>query len=265
MKIKADFHNHPEGNFGQVVDIATRNLENGILGYINTAKTTHYEEFLKTIDYDVRNLKNAIETKQGLSIIRGQEIPTILSDGKIGEIVILGLKENLPINQKLEETLIRAQGEGGRIYGPHLFLPDSIGEELKRNPKLMGYFDALEVYNSQAGLFDGLKFFNPNKKAQEFYDEFIKKDLDIGAFSSTDRGGIGRSYSMVNSLDLKDSDTLLDSLKKELRNHKDISLDQQTPLRLAALMHSAKVLTFDKVLANIPYLNDWLKKKELIH
>lgn len=266
MEIKVDLHNHPTGKYPRIINTVLKNLgQKGVLGYVNYADTDPYSKFLGTIRTDIKNLENAIYLEEDVLIIRGQEIPTTLSNGKIGEVVVFGLKQNLPIHLKLEELLKRAKGEGGVIYGPHPFLPDSIGRELKKNPKLIEYFHALEIYNSQAGLFDGLGPINVNKKAQEFYENEIKENYSIGALSSTDRFRIGKSYSILDPLDLKDSDTLVNSLKQNIIKHKDTSQDRQSPLRMLSLIHATKVLTFDKILANIPYINDWLKKHELIH
>ncbi|MBT4166198.1 hypothetical protein HOE04_04135 [archaeon] len=266
MKIKADLHNHPSGNFKKVVETCRKNLGvGGTLGYVNYADMDLYSKFLKGRDRDIRDFGNGFYSfKDYVTILRGQEIPVICSDGKMGEIVVFGLENNLECHLSLKETLRISLENGGINYIPHPFLSDSIGEELKMDLDLLEYFDALEIYNSQAGLFDGLGFLDVNQKAQRFY-ELVGRDYMIGGISSTDRGGIGKSYSLIDGLDLGCMDSVKESLKESLSRHKDCFEDEQVALRGKALMHVGKVIACDNIGAKIPGVNGLLKKFELVH
>lgn len=82
---------------------------------------------------NAKNYKNFV-------IITGAEIRT-----KFGEIIGLGIKEDIPMRLSIEETIEKIHDAGGIAVAPHPFgkylFKKSVGEKIKM-------VDAVEVYNS---------------------------------------------------------------------------------------------------------------------
>ena len=121
------------------------------------------------------------------------------------------------------------------------FYIDGIGQYLEKNPSLLEYFDAIEVHNGEAVWLPLFTPRNANQKARGFYEE-IKSDFDIGALSSSDGhsfGEIGSSYSYLPQIEFRDSETLTSSLRKAIREHKNLDNDRRHNSTFPALNHAA--------------------------
>ena len=110
---------------------------------------------------DHGTVKGAIETEKiardsGLLIIPGQEIKT-----QSGEIIVLGIREDIESHLSLEETCKWISRQGGFLIIPHPFdrFRSGIGDRIKR---IEGQIDAIEAFNSR------ILFNSFNKKAEEF-------------------------------------------------------------------------------------------------
>ncbi len=120
-------------------------------------------------------------------IITGSEIKT-----KEGEIIALGIKENVPIELTIEETVEKIHELGGIAIAPHPF-GSFIFRRCTGRKGLMA--DAIEVYNST--LTKG-----QNKKALDMAQLF-KKSITAGSDAHSSRN-VGNAGVMVNGDPIED-------------------------------------------------------------
>ncbi len=123
----------------------------------------------------------------GLLVLVGQEIKT-----NSGEIIVFGVRQTLPKNRPLLETIKSAKGKGGFIVVPHPF--DMMRRGIGRGNllRIMDNIDAVEVLNSKT------IFGRFNRKARQFCD---KHGLPMVAGSDAHmRQYIGTCYTEIDSM-----------------------------------------------------------------
>jgi len=248
-KIKVDLHNHlktlsgMDGLFNKTVDKVRTSLgAEGVIVVVNY-EDKRYESFINQKGYDRINIGNAIYIpEKNILIIKGQEIPTKQKNHPL----IIGLKENMHLKsgRTLEDTCKEAVDNNGITIGVHPFYVEGVGPYLEKNENLLNYFDGIEIHNGEANIWiPGIAPANANKKAQEFYEK-IKDKYDIGAISCSDGHSlyeIGSSYTILEKLNIKNSETLNESLRSSIRRHKDFSQDKQKNSYIGALDHIFKL------------------------
>jgi hypothetical protein len=202
-----------------------------------------YELFSELEGYRREDLGNALYIPQKeILIIKCQEVFT-----KEGDILVLGLPKNCQINYrirktKLEDALKQAKDYNGIVISCHPFFVQGPGNYFEKHPKLLELVDAVGVYNGNSWMFIP-RFLNANKKAQEFYEN-AQKDYDIGAISSSDGHSIaevGSSYTILDQPCFKNSETLVSSLRKSIRAHKDSSEDKKHRSIIKSTDHAIRV------------------------
>jgi len=226
MTIKADLHNHfrtgssfKDEDFDKVIDIAAERIgENGVLGLTNF-NDSRYESFINLKGYDRQNLGNAVYIpEKKILIVKGQEIPA-----KEGHILALGIKENkhLKWGNSLEDTIKEAKDNNGIIVADHPFFKYGLGDYLKNNLNYLKDFDGIEVFNGECVGIPGLTPFKANKKSSEFLKVLRKQGYSIGGIATSDSHSfyeIGKNYSHLGVLDIKNSETIASSLRKEIKS-----------------------------------------------
>jgi len=131
--------------------------------------------------------------------------------------------------------------------------------DLKKDPDLLKFFDAIEVHNGEAALW--LPFITPrraNQRAQEFYDAF-KYEFKIGRIVTSDGHSlneIGTSWTRIYMpiySEIGSAEQLIDSLRGEIKatNMRALSgvayeqeHEQKMNSRFMAAMHSAALLPY---------------------
>jgi len=217
-------------DFNKTINLAEQKLgANGILGLVN-GNDNRYKNFINKKGYERINLGNSVYVpNKNILIINGQEIFT-----KQGHLLVIGLSENQRIKLKdLEDSLKQARDNNSIIIAPHPFFFQGIGSELIHNPKLLKYFDAIEINNGEA--------IYGNKKTKMFY-KLIKEDYDIGALSSSDGHSlyeIGSNYTLLENPE-KD----INKLRKSIKQHKDYSSDKQKFSFLGFAKHSFETIGY---------------------
>ena len=120
-------------------------------------------------------------------IVTGSEIKT-----KEGEIIALGIKENVPIGLTIEETVEKIHDLGGIVTAPHPF-GSFIFRRCAGRKGLMA--DAIEVYNSTLTK-------SQNKKALDMAQLF-KKSVTAGSDAHSSRN-VGNAGIIVNGNPIED-------------------------------------------------------------
>jgi hypothetical protein len=145
--LKADFHIH--SHFSADSDMAPETI-------IKTAKQRGLDIIAVT---DHNTIRGGLETQKiakALIVFVGAEIKT-----KVGEVIGLNLKKDVPPYLSLAETCSLIRGQGGLVFIPHPFdkFRSGIGKEME---KIIDFVDAVEVFNARtmANRF--------NKEAMEF-------------------------------------------------------------------------------------------------
>ncbi len=223
--IKADLHNHlrtfthaKEGDFDLAVDLAYKRLGlGGILGLVNFVETRYELYSQQKSKYGRRVLGNAVYVpEKDILIVKGQEIAT-----KQGHLLVLGLRErkHLHSGRTLEDSLKEAKDNNGIIIADHPFYKEGVGNYL--TGKLLEQIDALEL-NGEASWIPGITPINANLKAINYFLD-IKDDFDIGIIANSDGHSffeLGKSFTYFPQPDLKNSETLVSSLRRGIRNAK---------------------------------------------
>jgi predicted metal-dependent phosphoesterase TrpH len=122
--------------------------------------------------------KRAEELKLPLLVLSGIEVST-----SEGHVIVLGIKENIPPNLTLHETINTARQKGGIVVAPHPFKIRSIGYASK-------YVDAIETFNSRC-------VFGENKKAKEM--ALTLRKPEVGGSDSHMLATIGLGYTEINA------------------------------------------------------------------
>lgn len=92
--------------------------------------------------------------------------------------------------------------------------------------------DGIEVNNREA--------FYGNKNTKIFY-ELIKDDYNIGALSFSDGHSlpeIGLSYTLLEKPGIQNSEKLIESLRKSIKEHKNYSKNKQYSSFLSSFSHA---------------------------
>ncbi len=182
MRFDLHIHsNHSSDCYLKVDDILKQAVERGLDGI---AICDH-----NTIEGSLIAKKRAEELNLPLIVLTGAEISTAE-----GHVIVLGIKENIPSNLPLQETVRIARERGGVVIAPHPFKIRSIGHAAK-------YADAIETFNSRC-------IFGENKKAEELALTFGKPQVGgsdshmlvtIGlGFTEVDAGS--DEYSVLNAI-----------------------------------------------------------------
>ncbi|MBU0894316.1 MAG: hypothetical protein KKF48_04520 [Nanoarchaeota archaeon] len=268
--MNVDLHNHlgPNGTnpgFDETIDIAYSRLgDGGIFGICNDGPDdSRYEKFVnqKPEKYErifTDDFKKYVYVPQKrISIVKVEEV-----EPREGHFLAVGMpsikriwkNKNPP---SLEDALKSAEDFDAIKIIVHPFSRDGLGEYLNENFPLLEEFDAWEVYNASAELLiPGLLPKNANKKAQDYYKNFIDQNTPLGSFSSigacafTDGHSaevIGTSYTKI-----KDNGGLfLLMLKSGIKQNKNFDNLYMQPAKKDALKHCyhmAKQIAF-KILA----------------
>jgi hypothetical protein len=192
--------------------------ENGVLGLTNF-NDSRYESFINLKGYDRQNLGNAVYIpEKKILIIKGQEIPT-----KEGHILALGIKENKHLKEgnSLDETIKEIKDNNGIIIADHPFFKYGLGDYLGKNLNYLNDLDAIEIFNGECVGIPGLTPFKSNNKSSEFLKEIRKKGYSLGGIATSDSHSfyeIGKNYSLLDTIDLKNSETITSSLRKEIKS-----------------------------------------------
>lgn len=258
MKVKADLHNHLSTLREDLSGLAEKAIENarknlgsqGILCIINAQDRGigRYETFISGLrNYDIYDIGNAVYIpKKTIYVSKGQEVFT---KDKRGHLLVLGLDNGVKLEDRisLEDSLKQAKDIGGIIVLDHPCFIDGV---IARNPELylnyfeQGLIDGIEVHNGEACL-PIPRYFSANKKAQNLFYQLMQK-YNIGAISSSDGHSlreIGTSYTLLEQPSFENADSLRETLRKSIREHKDFSQDKQTNSYLTALNHGMKLIT----------------------
>lgn len=202
-----------------------------------------YEVFLGLKGYDRQDLGNGFYVpEKKILVIRAQEVFT-----REGDILVFGFDKKHLIGKgdfkkrSIEDSIKEAEDYGGIIGIDHGYFLRGAIPYLRKNPKLLGKIDTIEVHNGNAWLpIPG--HLHSNKKAQEFYKE-INKYYNIGAFCSSDGHSIneiGSSYSEIEKIDITNANRLNSSLRKSIKNHKNFSKDKKKNSYFGTLVHAVK-------------------------
>lgn len=134
-------------------------------------------------------------------MIVGEEIMTLQ-----GEIIGLFLKQRIPPQMSVEETIAQIKAQDGLVYAPHPLEKLRRGLNLKTLIKIASHIDIVEVFNART------KERWLSKKVEQFASEHR-----LALASSSDAHGIrgfGTAYSvMPQSLN---KETLVSGLKQAL-------------------------------------------------
>lgn len=122
--------------------------------------------------------KRAEELNLPLLVLSGIEVSTAE-----GHVIILGIKENIPQNLTLQETIKIARERGGVVIAPHPFKIRSIGAAAKDT-------DAIETFNSRC-------IFGENKKAKEL--AFMLRKTEVGGSDSHMLATIGLGFTEIDA------------------------------------------------------------------
>jgi hypothetical protein len=228
--VKVDLHNHlkTRGNFesedfGRLINSTYKKLGAGGVVGITTCmgeNTWNYEKFLKFGGNEIEDLGNAFYVpKKNILVIKSEQVVT-----KQGHLLVVGLKKCREIShgKDLEDTIKIARDENCLVFANLPFYKYGVGSCLQKKPKLLESIDGIEIHNGEATLFSP----GSNKKSQCFYSQIKKDHPDLVAISTSDGHSffeIGSSYTEIPELDLKNSETIIKSLKENLKrplNHK---------------------------------------------
>jgi len=136
---------------------------------------------------------------------------------KKGDLLIFGLDRDFhpPHGNSLEDTLKFADDNLGVVIGTELFSRSTVGETLMKNPKLLEYFDAIQVHDAQLSPWQ-------NRATQRFYDE-VKGDFpNLGQISCTDNHHWkpGVSYTIVDAINpsaIRNSADAIEEFRNRIR------------------------------------------------
>lgn len=254
-KVKADLHNHLEGNgsfssFNDVIDHAERKLgKGGIFSVVNISKDDYrYEKFAESPGYERENLGNSIYVpEKEILIIKGHEVIK-----KKGHLLILGLPEYKNIQSNSYADIFKETREeyNGIVIADHPFYREGIMNYLEENPiridEILSQLDGWEVFNATGELwFPGILPKASNEKSRNFYMTEIKPYYDVGAISSTDGHQvkvIGRSYTLLDSPEKTSSEVFNNSLRQSIRSNKDLINLVTVPNKWEASIHASLMI-----------------------
>ncbi len=265
-KIKADLHEHwrtpskiKENDFNNIVNTAHKRLgKGGIVGLVNF-EDNRYEAITRLKGYSRENLGNAVYVpEKEITLIRGQEIPT-----KEGHLLSLALPEdlNLPSGEPIKETVKRIRDNNGIVVVDHPFYFEGIGGYLSKNQETLEDIDALEVWNASAcfGIaFTPLKI-NANKMALEFFNSIKNNFPYLGGLCVQDghsKYEFARSYSVLEDISRENSETISNSLRSSIRQHRNFEDDKRAKYfgKIGAIDHITNlilILGYEKISSRI--------------
>jgi predicted metal-dependent phosphoesterase TrpH len=177
MKLKVDLHTHT--TFSKDGGQSPESL-------VETALAHGFDAIAVTDHNTVEGSLSAERCARGRIIVfPGQEVVT-----EKGEIVILNLRETLPVGRGLEDTVRLAKEKGGFVIVPHPFdlMRRGIGNNLG---SILGQVDAIEAFNSRT---IWTRF---NRRALE-YAESKGKPMVAGSDAHFPEE-IGKTYMLISS------------------------------------------------------------------
>jgi predicted metal-dependent phosphoesterase TrpH len=189
--LKLDLHIHSqysEDGTGTHLEIAKILKKKGLNGM---AVTDH-----NTVEGGLSALKVA---SKDFIVIPGVEIST-----KDGHIIALNIKENIPRNLTVEETVEKIIDKGGIPIVPHLYRSLS-GIKEKKLKKIIKKVPAIEVFNSCSVLQTNLKTMK------------IAKKYNLGGTGGSDShipSFVGEAYTLVDTNNLN-IDSIISSIEKK--------------------------------------------------
>lgn len=189
--LKLDLHIHSqysEDGIGTHLEIARILKKKGLNGM---AVTDH-----NTVEGGLSALKVA---SKDFIVIPGVEIST-----KDGHIIALNIKENIPRNLTVEETVEKIIDKGGIPIVPHLYRSLS-GIKEKKLKKIIKKVPAIEVFNSCSVLQTNLKTMK------------IAKKYNIGGTGGSDShipSFVGEAYTLVDTNNFN-IDSIISSIEKK--------------------------------------------------
>lgn len=250
--MKVDLHNHLGVNgknpgFDETINIVHKRLgNNSAFGICNDGYSDfRYENFAnqKGGKYSrnwIDREKRILYVPEKMLYVMGVEEV----ESKQGHFLVAGMPANKKIQKtnktlSLEDALKSADEINGINIVAHPFGRDGLGPYLMGNFYLTKNFDGWEVYNASAELaIPGVLPFNANKESAEFYNNYLRNKINIGACAFTDGHSvevIGRSYTGYSGIY---HSNLFDDLKNRIRNNKDFRNLHTDPAKLDALKHS---------------------------
>jgi len=225
--VNLDIHNHLKTSskfkgkdFNRAVDIASKRLGPGaILGMVNFADN-RYEDLISLPGDEREDIGNAVYVpEKDVLIVKGQEVPT-----QQGHLLVIGLEKGKHLKGKriLTDTIKEAKDNNGIIIVDHPFYIDGIGKILLENPELLKDIDAIEMINGEAYFYFPPKLpARANQKAIRFCNNLRGEGHNIGNIVSSDGHSfyeIGRHYTRIIEPNRTTSETLTESLRKEIRD-----------------------------------------------
>ena len=189
-QLRVDTHvhtSHSKDSRASPADVVRRALE---LGLDAIAVTDH-----NSVGGSLEAEKAAEGT--GLIVIPGQEIRALE-----GEVIVLGLRRDLPSGLSALETARMAREAGGFVIIPHPFdmMRNGIGKTMLG---CLDYIDAVEIFNSRT-------IFNRfNNKARDFADE-TKTPAVVGSDSHF-LDEMGKSFLLVSAP--RETGAILDAIR----------------------------------------------------
>ena len=253
--IKADFHNHfltsskmERVGFNKPINRAVKRLgEGAVMGLVNF-EDKRYEKYCSLDGYTRIDFRNAVYVpeKQAL-VVKGQEIQA--SSGE--HILVLGLEKDVHLKgfRTIEDTLKEAKDNNGIIIADHPFHKHGIGFFLESHKEFLEFFDAIEVHNGLACFYIPSQTMpRANAKAHDFFNS-VKEDFPmLGQVISSDGHSvyeIGSSWMHFPSINLLNSESILDSIKKGLINSREYSpLGHEHNSYVGALDHMADLYAY---------------------
>ena len=248
--VRADLHSHvrttnrfKEEDFNKIVDAVHKNMGgSGIIGLVNVGiqSAWNYERIIGFRGYERKNLGNAVYVfEKDVLIVKTQQVPT-----KQGHYLVVGIPEGKKLEQyrTLEDSLKEAKDLNAIVLTWPMFRFQGIGAFLQKHQNLLTEFDGITIHNGQSETY--LPFLTPrdsNKQAQEFYD-CVKKEYPLLAqivvSDGHSFGEIGSSWMEIPRPDIKTDQTLISSLKENLKNPIRFKKGKS---HFGALKHTAKL------------------------
>lgn len=233
--VLADLHTHfsagssaqfKEGDFNKAVDcISKRLMEYSVVGLINV-NDDRYEQFIGLKGYDRVDIGNAIYIpEKKLVIVKGQKVFT-----SQGSFIALGINKGVHINSRnisLEDALKESWASNSVNLMCLPSFKEGCGSYVEANPRLLEYFDAIEITNKDE---------HATMQLKEFFQS-LKSKMALGKIDYCHIGGIsvsnghsfeevGKNYIILSYIDIEDSAKLNASLRREVRNTKQFSSQQ---------------------------------------
>ncbi|OIO80560.1 hypothetical protein AUJ84_03010 [Candidatus Pacearchaeota archaeon CG1_02_32_132] len=264
-KVRADLHNHfrtaidmSPVDINYIFGLGLRRLgDGGMLGITNFNSRGAEQMFDKAKDSFegeiATELNNALYLTrgdgQGIWLVKGQEIPTVLND-KETHVLAIGISRDIHIspNGEFQETLGEIKKLGGARVLDHPFHIWGAGHHLRGNEgledEILPDVDALEVHNAEAALYIPriLPFKDANNEAIKYFESIRKRFPHLGTLISSDGHSkwleIGRNYTNLHRISplVESSGEFSKQFIYGIRENKTYD-GRMVPARFGALWH----------------------------